>query len=214
MGYESGELKTMQSGKEIDLNTTVPAIVDCFNALKQSKTGKIIGSEDKISDNKKKLNQIRGLSLLISTQETAITFSRAQIEYRSKSKWAKNNKGKEDLEKDSFDELNKELSDMKYDFNKLLYWSNFLKNCRKSILIAEKTKRLDDDFMTKKETNEGEIFELTDNFWEMLEDLEACFSAIHLLMYINKVISSGIEEDEELTYKEQEEAFIKRVIEV
>ncbi len=48
-------IKDMQSGKEIDLNTTVPAMIDCYNALRQCKTGKIAGSEDKISDNKKKL---------------------------------------------------------------------------------------------------------------------------------------------------------------
>ncbi len=213
MGYESGELKTMQSGKEIDLNTTVPAMIDCYNALRQCKTGKIAGSEDKISDNKKKLNQVRGLSSFISTQETLITLSRSQIEFRSKNEWIKNNNGKKDSEKNSFNELDIDLLNMEYDVNKLLYWSNFLKNCRKSMLTAEKTKRLDDDFILKKETSEGEVFELTDNFWEMLEDLEICFSAIRLLMFINKVTASGIEVDEELTYKEQEELFIQRVME-
>jgi hypothetical protein len=45
----------------------------------------------------------------------------------------------------------------------------------------------------------------------MLEDLQESYSAIHLLLLVNKVISSGVEQDEELTYKEQEQLFISRV---
>jgi len=36
---EEGELKTMQSGKEIDLNTTLPAFIDFREALRQAKRG-------------------------------------------------------------------------------------------------------------------------------------------------------------------------------
>jgi hypothetical protein len=45
----------------------------------------------------------------------------------------------------------------------------------------------------------------------MLKDLQTSFSEIHLLMMVNKVISSGVEQDEEVTYQEQEKLFIERV---
>jgi hypothetical protein len=47
----------------------------------------------------------------------------------------------------------------------------------------------------------------------MLDDLEQSYEQIYLLMLTNKIVSSGIEEDEELSYKEKEEEAIKRVVE-
>lgn len=212
MAYESGDLKTMQSGKEIDLNTTLPAMIDFRDALRQAKTGQIRGEEKEYTDNQKKLNQIRGLSLLVSAQETLITLSRSQIEYRSYQKWGKKNKDSSEEEKEPFFEEGIPPEQMKYDYGKLMYWNRFLQECRQSIINAEKTKRIDDDFLIVENVNGENVFRLTDNFWDMLEDLQESFSAIHLLMLINKVISSGVEEDEEITYKEQEKLFIERVL--
>ena len=208
---EYGELKTMQSGKEIDLNTTVPAMIDFYNSLRQAKTGVIHGSEEIPSDNKRKLNQVRALSLMISTQETLITLASGQVEFRSKQKHAKKNKGKEEKDVEDFDEDTANLINIKYDYNKLIYWGNFLHSCRLAILDAEATKTPEDDFMTIQETEEGQIYRLTKNFWEMLSDLEYCFKSIHQILMVNKVIASGVEENEELSYKEQEALFIERV---
>jgi len=47
----------------------------------------------------------------------------------------------------------------------------------------------------------------------MLDDLEESYEQIYLLMLTNKIVSAGIEEDEELSYKEKEEEAIKRVVE-
>jgi len=210
MGYEQGDLKTMQSGKEIDLNTTLPAMIDFRDSLRQAKTGMIRDVETEFTDNQKRLNQVRGLSLLISSQETLITLSRAQIEFRSKVKWEKNNKNKKEKEKEPFIE-DCDVDWMKYDYSKLLYWSAFLKFCRREILTAEKTKKTSDDFLIIEQREGEDVFRLTENFWEMLETLETSFSKIQMLMLVNKVISSGVEEDEELTYKEQELMFIERV---
>jgi len=156
------------------------------------------------------LNQVRGLSLLISAQETLITLSRSQIQFRSYQKWNKKNKHAKKEEQEQFLEEEKKVVLMNYDYNKLLYWNNFLSTCRKNILTAEKTKRIDDDFLVTENLNGEDIFRLTDNFWEMLGDLQESYAEIHLLMLVNKVISSGVEEDEELTYKEQEQLFIER----
>ena len=93
-----------------------------------------------------------------------------------------------------------------------MFWNDFLIECRQAILNAEKTTQKEDDFMDRLEQINGEeIARLTDNFWDMLKDLQTSFSEIHLLMMINKVISSGVEQDEELTYQEQEKLFIERV---
>jgi len=208
---EEGELKTMQSGKEIDLNTTLPAFIDFREALRQAKTGIILNSTREFNDNEKKLNQVRGLSLLISAQETLITLSRSQIEYRSRQKWLKKNKDLEEKEQEQFLEKEIPVENMKYDYSKLMFWNDFLIECRQAILKAEKTTQKEDDFMVVEQINGEEIARLTENFWDMLKDLQTSFSEIHLLMMINKVISSGVEQDEELTYQEQEKLFIERV---
>jgi len=208
---EEGELKTMQSGKEIDLNTTLPAFIDFRDALRQAKTGIIPNSIKEFTDNEKRLNQVRGLSLLISAQETLITLSRSQIEYRSMQKWMKKNKDLEEDKKEQFVEKDIPVENMKYDYSKLLFWNDFLINCRQAILDADKTQKKEDDFMLVEIINGEEVARLTENFWEMLKDLQISFSEIHLLMMINKVISSGVEQDEELTYQEQEKLFIERV---
>ena len=67
--------------------------------------------------------------------------------------------------------------------------------------------------MITRETQEGKFNELTKNFYEMLEDLEASYEQIYLLMLTNKIVSAGIEDDEEMTYKEKEEEAIRRVVE-
>jgi len=46
----------------------------------------------------------------------------------------------------------------------------------------------------------------------MLEDLESSYEQIYLIMLTNKIVSAGIEEDEELSYKEKEEEFINRIV--
>jgi len=47
----------------------------------------------------------------------------------------------------------------------------------------------------------------------MLDDLESSYEQIYLLMLTNKIVSAGIEESEELSYKEQEDELIRRVVE-
>ena len=47
----------------------------------------------------------------------------------------------------------------------------------------------------------------------MLDDLETTYEKIYLLMLTNKIVSAGIEEDEELSYKELEDEAIRRIAE-
>jgi len=43
--------------------------------------------------------------------------------------------------------------------------------------------------------------------------LENSYEQVYLLMLINKIVSAGLEEDEELTYKQKEEEAVRRTIE-
>jgi len=209
MGYEPGELKVFNPNKEISKEITLEILIRHRDALKQARTGELPNiSMEQIKDNDRKLNQARALNLIISAQREMITISRPIIFYTSMQKWKKKYKEGDEQGAHPFD---KEEND----YNTLISWLNFLRSCEKEILYAEKTKTIDDDFLvTKVRGNSAEEFkELTKNFYEMLEDLESSYEKIYLIMLTNKIVSAGIEEDEELTYKEKEQEAIKRIVE-
>ncbi len=200
------DLKVFNPNKEISIEITLEILIRHRDALKQARTGELKGvSIDKLSDNERKLNQVKALSLIISAQREMITASRPIIYFRSTKKWERQNR---DIEEDKKIPFEKDEND----YNKMLEWLDFLKRCEEDLLKAEKTRRLDDDFLIKKSTPEGEIYELTTNFREMLEDLEHSYEQIYLLMLINKIVSAGIEEDEYQTHQELAEEARKRII--
>ncbi len=200
------DLKVFNPNKEISIEITLEILIRHRDALKQARTGELKGvSIDKLSDNERKLNQVKALSLIISAQREMITASRPIIYFRSTKKWERQNR---DIEEDKKIPFEKDEND----YNKMLEWLDFLKRCEEDLLKAEKTRRLDDDFLVKKSTAEGEVYELTTNFREMLEDLEHSYEQIYLLMLINKIVSAGIEEDEYQTHQELAEEARKRII--
>lgn len=200
------DLKVFNPNKEISIEITLEILIRHRDALKQARTGELRGvSIDKLSDNERKLNQVKALSLIISSQREMITASRPIIYFRSTKKWERQNR---DLEEDKKTPFEKDEND----YNKMLEWLDFLKKCEEDLLKAEKTRRLDDDFLVKKSTSEGEVYELTNNFREMLEDLEHSYEQIYLLMLINKIVSAGIEEDEYQTHQELAEEARIRII--
>lgn len=206
MAFDQGEIRVFNPSKEISREITLEILIRHRDALKQARTGEIVGIEkDKIRTDDLKLNQVRALNLIISAQREMITISRPIIFFRSTKAWEKKHKEK-DRKKNPFE---KEEND----YNKMLWWLNFLSQCLEAILEAEKTPSKDDDFLIKKNNIEGDYYELTTNFYEMLEDLEGSYEQIYLLMLTNKIVSSGIEEDEELSYKEKEVEAIRRIIE-
>ena len=207
MAYEPGDIKVFNPNKEISKEITLEILIRHRDALKQARTGELVGvSVEKLNDNERKVNQVRALNLIISSQREMVTVSRPIIYFRSLQKWKKKNKKDEEKEKNPFDKDDN-------DYNRLLNWLKFLRHCEQAILTAERTKRLDDDFLIAKDTNDGKINELTENFYHMVEDLEASYEQIYLLMLTNKIVSAGIEEDEEMTYKEQEQEAIRRIVE-
>lgn len=207
--YEPGDLKVFNPNKEISKEITLEILIRHRDALKQARTGELVGiSMEKIPDNDRKINQARALNLVIAAQREMITASRPIIYFTSLQKWKKKFKSDEDAEKNPF-------QTEKNDYNQLMEWLEFLRHCGQAIIIADKTKSVDDDFIvTKIDNNSGEEKnELTHNFYDMLEDLESSYEQIYLLMLTNKIVSAGIEEDDEMTYKEKEEEAIRRVVE-
>ena len=206
--YEAGDIKTFNPQKEISREIVLEILIRHRDALKQARTGELVGATvESLRDNGRKLNQARALNLIVAAQKEMITISRPIIFYRATQLWKKKNREDEDKKKNPFEKEDN-------DYNKLVgKWRNFLTFCEQAILEADRTKSLDDDFLITKQTNDGDVNELTENFYEMVEDLEDSYEQIYLLMLINKIVSAGIEEDEESTYKEKEAEMVRRVVE-
>jgi len=208
MAYEAGDIKVFNPNKEISKEITLEILIRHRDAMKQARTGELVGIPvENISDNDRKLNQARALTLIIASQREMITVSRPIIFFTSTQKWKKKYKTDEDKEKNPFSEDSN-------DYNKLIEWLGFLRHCGEAIIKADKTRTFSDDFMviTTDNNSGAENNELTQNFYDMLDDLESSYEQIYLLMLTNKIVSAGIEEDEELTYKEKEEEFINRIV--
>lgn len=200
-----GDIKVFNPNKEISKEITLEILIRHRDALKQARTGELVGlSVEKLSNPQTKINQVRALNLIISAQREMITISRPIIFFRSTQLWKKKYKKEEEQNKNTFEEHEN-------DYNKMMVWLAFLGNCLGEIIKAEKTKKTEDDFLLKKQSEEEEYFELTHNFYEMVEDLESSYEQIYLLMLTNKIVSSGIEEDEEISYKEKEIEVIRRI---
>lgn len=206
--YDQGEIKTFNPNKEIAREVILEVVIRHRDAMKQARTGELVGvAMENIRDNDRKLNQVRALNKIISAQREMITISRPTIFNNSIRVWKKKYREDKKREENPFE---KEESDYK----KLLDWKEFLKHCEEIIIKAEKSPELEDDFMLTKVGQDGEeVNELTQNFRDMIDDLEGSYEQIYLLMLTNKIVSAGIEDDEEMTYKEKEEEAIRRVVE-
>jgi len=78
---------------------------------------------------------------------------------------------------------------------------------------ADLSPTLDDDFMITKMNSDGEEENhLTQNFSDMYDDLMISYDKVYGLLITNKIVGQGLEESEELSYKEQEEELIRRVV--
>lgn len=207
MNENSGEIRVFNPNKEISKEVILEVIVRNRDAFKQARTGEVAGQENNnLNTDHLRLNQVRALNLIINAQREMITISRPVIFFRSTQAWRKKHKEDEDQKKNPFEKEDN-------DYNKLTKWLSFLKSCANAIVEAEKTPAIEDDFLIKVADNEGDHYELTSNFYDMLEDLESSYEQIYLLMLTNKIVSAGIEEDEELTYKEKEKLAIERIVE-
>ena len=165
MPYEAGDIKTFNPQKEISREIILEILIRHRDAFKQARTGELVTkSMDELKDNDRKLNQVRALNLIIAAQREMITTSRPMIIFRSTKAWEKEFKDDQDRYLNPFDKF-------ECDYLKLLDWLKFLQNCSSAIIEAERTPALDDDFMIIEVKPEGDVNKLTENFFEMLEDL-------------------------------------------
>lgn len=205
MSFDEGDLKIFNPSKEISKEITLEILTRHRDALKEARTGEKKGVQpENISDNARRLIQVRALRLIISAQREMVTISRPIIFYKSNKDYQRDTKAQE---------KNIPFEKHENDYNELLKWLEFLKGCEKVIQEADKSRSKEDDFLRKRQTNDGEIWEVTTNFHEMIDDLESAYEKIYLLMLKNKIVSAGVEEDEEMTYKEKEQEAIRRLVE-
>jgi len=207
MAFEAGDIKVFNPNKEISKEIVLEILIRHRDSFKQARTGEVIGIPvEKLTDNQRIFNQEKALPLIIASQREMITISRPIIYFKSLQNWKKKYRLDEEQKENPFEAEENE-------YNTLMDWLFFLKKCQTAILEAKATKCFKDDFMIVKQKTEGDVFELTNNFFDMLDDLEQSYEQIYLLMLTHKIVSAGIEEDEEMTYKEKETEAIRRVVE-
>jgi len=205
MGENEADIRVFNPSKEISREITLEILIRHRDAMKQARTGDDIGVEDK-SANSRRMNQVEALKYIIAAQREMITVSRPIIYFRSMQKWKKSQRNVKEGEEVKFE-------DHENDYNDMLNTLETLRACEQDIIEADRTKKLDDDFILEKQDSLGEKkMELTNNFFEMLDELENSYEKIYLLMLTNKIVSAGIEEDEELSYKDIEDEGKKRVL--
>lgn len=209
LNFEQGEAKLINPQKEIAKEVTLDVIMRHRDAMKQARTGERINEDfSKLTHEQVRMNQVRALSLIIAAQREMITISRPIIFNNCEKQWKKR-----------YNDANKRkehpFNNYKCDYRDLMdNWLEFLKMCMHAIEVADRTKKISDDFCIKVVNNLGqEELILTENFWSMIDDLEESYEQIYLKMLRHKIVSSGVEEDDDLTYKEKEQEAIKRISE-
>ena len=204
MVENAGEVKLFNTAKQESEHIVFPIIESHKFASSQARTGELRETPiEKINKNERKLNRVKALHLIISSQKDMIQIARPTVRYKSLKDWEKKFKG-EEREDTPFEKVDN-------DYNKLMKIRKLLDFFDSEIMKAEKSATKDDDFLIEIHGEEEVGLELTQNFYEMFNELEDTYEDVYLVLIKHKIVSAGISEDEELTYKEQEQAFIERM---
>jgi len=202
---ETGDIGVFNPSREIAIEVTLQILIRHRNALNQAREGELgIDSDRELNDNQRKMNKVKGLYKIISAQREMVNISRPIVQYRCFSSWKKSHPTEEDKTKTPFE-------DEENDYNKLMMLRELLRYAELDIINAEKTESQKDDYLIERVTNQGKKFELTEKYFEMINGLEDTFEKIYLIMLKHKIVSAGIEEDEEKSYKELEKEARERV---
>jgi hypothetical protein len=208
IGKEGGEVKNFNPNKQISVDIVLDLLLKHKAAMYKSEYGQNFEDKEDIDDNTRIENQASSLREMISSQKLIIDLiARPIIEENCIEKWNKRNKTTEEKQENPFD---KEENDLK----EILRWREFLNGCSNDLKQADLTKAKEDDFMVTKINSLGEEEKhLTSNFLEMRDDLAESYNGIYRLLIKHEIVTQKEREDEEITYKEQEELFLNRVIE-
>lgn len=194
--------------KQISEQITLKNLVLHDTAMRLARTGiPELPSEKPLSFNDRISLRFKGLNEIISAQQCIIINANPIVKENNMFSW--NKKYKLDEEKE-----NNKFKNEDNDYNELSAITMFLDECEQRIIVARRTKSFEDDFVLEKDDNVGEItFELTNNFFKMLKDLEESFESIYSILIRNKIVSSGVSLNEEATDKEIEEEQHRRIVE-
>lgn len=201
-----GGIGVFNPAKDIAKEVTLNILIRHRDATQQAREGIVQGSEEIPTDNQKKINKVKGLYKMISSQREMINISRPIVRFSCFKAWKKKNEGKEEKDQTKFE-------DEKNDYNDLMLIKGILEEAELDMVKAEQTPSQKDDYVIEKMSPEGTTFTLTNKYYEMLNGLEDTFEKIYFMMVKYKIASTGIEEDELKTYKELEEEAIRRVVE-
>lgn len=200
---ENGEVRQFNPAADIAREVTLDVITRHRDAFRQVREGKYM-KDQVLSENEKKLNKVKGLYLTISAQRDMINISNPVIWFECEKKWKK---------KYLTDELkeNNPFENEKNDYSNLIEIKAILREFEQDMITAEETESESDDYLVSRQTHDGTHFKLTKKYFNMVDALEDTYKDIYFLMIKYKIVSAGIEEDEEYTYKELENLAIKTV---
>ena len=204
----TGEIHVYNPDKQISEQVTLKNIVTHDTAMRLARTGvPELPSEKPLTPNQRMKLRFKGLNEIISAQQCMVTNIKAIVKNNSEAQWRKRNKSDENKLENTFD-------DEDNDYNELVAILLFLDICEQNIITARQTKMPEDDFIVKRQDNNGEwVLELTKNFFAMMKELEESYEEIYSIMLRNKIVSSGFTVDEELEDKQKEEEAMRRIIE-
>ena len=207
MENSSGNISVFNPDKELSISVTLKNINKHNVAMSLSNDGTPENPEEYPKNPNERINQMyKGLQLDISSQQTIIIDSDHVVWKNCMRDWRKRNNTDDSKKNNPFEEEDN-------DFNELRAIADFLDGCEQKIIIAKQTKTLDDDFVLEKQDNVGElILELSKNFFKMRKELRDTYREIYGILIDHEIVSSGKNEDEEVTEKEKEEELRRRML--
>jgi len=90
MSFDQGEVKVINPQKEIAKEIVFDVVMRHRDAIKQARTGERLNEDtSKLTDREKRMNQVKALALVISSQREMITISRPIIFNNCEKQWKK-----------------------------------------------------------------------------------------------------------------------------
>jgi len=209
MGFENneGEVKNFNPNKDIAKELVLELLLKHRDAVFQANFGYKPGEEEPRDDNKRIKKQSAALRDIIGSQKMIIDLiAIPNITKNCEARWKKKYKTDEERKNNPFENHQNDLTELNF-------WREFVLDCHQKMKKADLSPTLDDDFMITKMNSDGEEENhLTQNFSDMYDDLMISYDKVYGLLITNKIVGQGLEESEELSYKEQEEELIRRVV--
>jgi len=208
MAENEGGVRVYNPDKQISEQITLKNLVMHNSAMNLARTGvPELPSDKPLSLNQRILNRFRGLNQIISTQQSILTNALPIVKFNCRNTWEKQNKEDDGKKEHPFEEEDN-------DYNELMAVLHYLDEYEQAIITARQTKKKDDDFVWDKIDSNGEnVLKLSPNFFKMVKNLIKSFEVIYCILLSNKIVSSGISEDEDVKEKEKEEEAMRRITE-